>query len=99
MQFLTLDDVFLTVAATGIFFLVEIGIFILAGMIWSTVGEKLAQLFCQPPKLRRMTDPVTAHALADLSGVTTRTITDLAKHSIAVREGRGNANGLRNCVK
>jgi hypothetical protein len=63
------------------------------------VGEKLAQLFCQPPKLRRMTDPVTAHALADLSGVTTRTITDLAKHSIAVREGRGNANGLRNCVK
>jgi hypothetical protein len=33
MQFLTLDEVFLAVAATGVFFLVEIGIFILAGMI------------------------------------------------------------------
>ena len=30
---LTVDEVFLTVAVTGIFFLVEIGIFILAGMI------------------------------------------------------------------
>jgi len=31
--FLTADDVFLTVAVTGVVFLVEIGIFILAGMI------------------------------------------------------------------
>jgi len=35
MFFLTVDEVFLTVAVTGVFFLVEIGIFILAGMIWS----------------------------------------------------------------
>jgi hypothetical protein len=33
MFFLTADDVFLTVAVTGVIFLVEIGIFILAGMI------------------------------------------------------------------
>jgi len=33
MFFLTVDEVFLTVAVTGVFSLVEIGIFILAGMI------------------------------------------------------------------
>jgi len=33
MFFLTADEVFLTVAVTSVVFLVEIGIFILAGMI------------------------------------------------------------------
>jgi hypothetical protein len=33
MQFLSADAVFLTVAGTGVIFLLEIGIFILAGMI------------------------------------------------------------------
>jgi hypothetical protein len=33
MQFLTADTVFLTVAVTSVIFLLEIGIFILAGMI------------------------------------------------------------------
>jgi len=33
MQFLTADGVFLTVAITGVIFLVEIGIFILTVMI------------------------------------------------------------------
>ena len=33
MQFLSVDTVFLTVAVTGVIFLVEIGIFIVAGMI------------------------------------------------------------------
>jgi len=38
-----------------------------------------------------MTDTITAAALADLFGVTTRTITDLAKRGIVVRSGRGYA--------
>lgn len=38
-----------------------------------------------------MSDTVTAAALADLFGVTTRTITDLAKRGIIVRAGRGYA--------
>jgi hypothetical protein len=33
MQFLSADAVFLTVAVKGVIFLLEIGIFILAGMI------------------------------------------------------------------
>jgi len=33
MQFLSADTVLLTVAVTGVIFLVEIGIFIVAGMI------------------------------------------------------------------
>jgi hypothetical protein len=33
MFFLTADEVFLTVAVTGVLFLFEIGIFFLAGMI------------------------------------------------------------------
>jgi hypothetical protein len=33
MQFLSAETVFLTVAVTGVIFLVEIGIFIVAGMI------------------------------------------------------------------
>jgi hypothetical protein len=33
MFFLTADEVFLTVAFTGVLFLVELGIFILAGII------------------------------------------------------------------
>jgi hypothetical protein len=33
MFFLTADEVFLTVAVTGVLFLVEMGIFILAGII------------------------------------------------------------------
>jgi hypothetical protein len=33
MFFLTADEVFLTVAVTGVLFIVEIGIFILAGII------------------------------------------------------------------
>jgi hypothetical protein len=33
MFFLTADEVFLTVAVTGVLFLIEIAIFILAGMI------------------------------------------------------------------
>ena len=33
MFFLTADEVFLTAGVTGVVFLVEIGIFILAGMI------------------------------------------------------------------
>jgi hypothetical protein len=33
MFFLTADEVFLTVAVTGVLFLVEMGIFLLAGII------------------------------------------------------------------
>ncbi len=33
MRFLSADAVFLTIAVTGVVFLLEIGIFILAGMI------------------------------------------------------------------
>lgn len=38
-----------------------------------------------------MAETITAAALANLFGVTTRTITDLAKRGIVVREGRGYA--------
>jgi phage terminase Nu1 subunit (DNA packaging protein) len=38
-----------------------------------------------------MADTVTAHALADLFGVTVRTITDLAKRGVIVRSGNGYA--------
>ena len=38
-----------------------------------------------------MTDIITATALADLFGVTVRTITDLAKRGIVVRAARGYA--------
>ncbi len=38
-----------------------------------------------------MNDTISTAALADLVGVTVRTITDLAKRGIIVREGRGYA--------
>jgi hypothetical protein len=45
MQFPTADAVFLTVAVTGVIFLFEIGIFILVGMIWSTVEKSWRNTF------------------------------------------------------
>ena len=42
-------------------------------------------------KSRTVDDTVTASALAELLGVTTRTITDLATRGIVVRAGRGYA--------